>query len=219
MRLAKSGIEWLKKRFPNLNYDVETERVEGELDFCAALDKDSGKLEIGCDSKIRASDAYLCDVFEIEIRLDSDSIEHNGWPKVYETGGKYTRIAEKNDVDSIDLHFFEDGACCLGIRYTREKNLTLELFLYQLVIPFFYRLSYTDQYGIKAAQADLWGEYSHGNQGHREHAEKMLGFAQRGLGRNAPCPCGREAKFKKCCLDEVKEVMRREGSSMQGQLR
>lgn len=210
MRHAKSDIEWLKQRFPNLNYDVETERVEGELDFCAAFDKESGKLDIGCESKIRASGTFLCDVFEIEIRLDSDSIEDNGWPKVYEIGGKYTRIAEKHDVDPIDLHFFEDGACCLGIRYAREKNLTLERFLYQLVIPFFYRLSYANQFGIKAAQADLWGEYPHGNQGRREHEEKMLGYAQRGLGRNDPCPCGRGAKFKTCCLDEVKEVLRRE---------
>ena len=71
----------------------------------------------------------------------------------------------------IDLHFYEDGACCLGIRYAREKNLTIEQFLYQRVIPFFYRLSYTDQYGIKAARTDLWGEYSHEDQGLAEHVE------------------------------------------------
>ena len=24
-----------------------------------------------------------------------------------------------------------------------------------------------------------------------------------GLGRNSPCPCGSEKKFKKCCLDKL----------------
>ena len=212
MRLAKSDIKWLKSSFPNLSYDAEAQRIVGELDFCAAFNRHSGKLEYGCDPGVRALGTHLCDVFEIKIRLDSDSIKDNGWPTVYETGGKSNEIAAKNNVESIDLHFFEDGACCLGIRYARARNLTLERFLYQLVIPFFYRLSYTDQYGIKAAQADLWGELSHGDRGHREHVEEILHFAQRGLGRNDPCPCGSGVKFKTCCLDEVNEVLRRQES-------
>ncbi|MDE0141701.1 MAG: SEC-C metal-binding domain-containing protein [Caldilineaceae bacterium] len=209
MRLAKSDIEWLKFSFPNLRYDAEAQRIMGELDFCAAFNRDSGKMEYGCDPAIRALGTHLCDVFEIEIHLDSDSIEDNGWPIVHETGGKFSEIAAENNVEPIDLHFFENGACCLGIGYARERNLTLERFLYHLVIPFFYRLSYTDQYGIKAAQTDLWGELSHGDRGHREHVEEMLRYAKRGLGRNDPCPCGSGVKFKKCCQDEVNEVMRR----------
>lgn len=141
--------------------------------------------------------------------MDSDLIEDNGWPIVYETDGKSAGIAAKHNVKLIDLHFFEDGACCLGIRFLRDKNLTLERFLYHLLIPFFYRLSYVDNYGIKAAQTDLWGEYSHGKQGLAEHAEEMLKFALRGVGNDNPCPCGSGAKFKRCCQDEVNEVMRR----------
>lgn len=212
VRLAESDINRLKTSFPNLLYDPEMQRVVGELDFCAAFNKESGQLEFGSDLDVASSGTYLCDVFEIELRLDFESIQDNGWPTVYETGGKYVRIAQENNAEPIDLHFFEDGSCCLGIRYAREKNLTLERFLHKLVIPFLYRLSYTDQYGIKAAQTDLWGELSHGGRGHREHVEEMLHFAQRSLGRNDPCPCGSGVKFKKCCLDEVNEVLRRQES-------
>ncbi len=209
MRLAKSDIEWLKKRFPNLNYDVETERVEGELDFCAAFNKRSGKLQFGADPTSRTLYTYLCDVFEIVIQLGPRSIEENGWPKVYEVGGRHTRIAKMNNVQPIDLHFYEDGACCLGIRYACEKDLTVERFLNQRVIPFFYRLSYTETFGLEAARTDLWGEHSHGDQGLIEHIKEMLEFAQSGLNKDCLCPCGSGVKFKKCCQDEVNEVVRR----------
>lgn len=216
MKISDNDIYWLKAGYPNLQYDVEAQKIAGELDFCAAFNKRSGKLQIGSDPTVRTLFAYLCDVFEIEIHLGPGSIHENGWPTVYEVGGRNSSIAVKNNVEPIDLHFYEDGACCLGIRYASEKNLTIKRFLYHLAIPFFYRLSYTEQYGIKAAQTDLWGEYSHGNLGHREHAKKMLGIAQRSPGRNDPCPCGRGIKFKRCCLDEVNEVMRRRSLPAKG---
>ena len=209
MKILENDIKWLKSSFPNLRYDVEAQKIEGELDFCAAFNKRSGKMQFGSDPTARTLYTYLCDVFEIEILLGPGSIQENGWPKVYEVGGDHTRIAGKNNMKPIDLHFYEDGVCCLGIRYAREKNLTIEQFLYQRVIPFFYRLSYTDQYGIKAARTDLWGEYSHEDQGPAEHVEEMFRFAQSGLGKDSPCPCESGVKFKRCCWDEVNEVMKR----------
>ena len=209
MKVLENDIKWLRTYFPGLHYNAETQRIVGELDFWAFYDEETRLVKYEADSGIRELKTSLCDVFEIEIHLDSESLGKNGWPKVYEIGGRYARIAEENNLDPIDLHFFDDGSCCLGIRYAREKNLTLERLLYHLVIPFFYRLSYAEQYGIKAAQTELWGEYSHGDRGHKEHTDEMLRFPQRGLGRNAPCPCGSGAKFKRCCQDEVNEVMRR----------
>lgn len=209
MKILESDITWLKATFPNLRYNAEAQRIAGELDFCAAFNKRSGRMQFGSDPTARTLYTYICDVFEIEIHLDPGSIQENGWPKVYEVGGRHIRIAEKNKVEPIDLHFYADGACCLGIRYAREKNLTIERFLYQWVIPFLYRLSYTDSYGLEAARTDLWGEYSHGDQGLVEHIEEMLRFARSGLGQDSPCPCGSGVKFKKCCLDEANEVTKR----------
>ena len=214
MKPTDSDIEWLKFFFPSLCYKPEERKIVGELSFCACYDKTTGKVKIErseSDDVIRTSDSFLCDVFEIEILLDAKSVGPNGWPKVCEVGGRYKSIAEKYGVGVIDLHFFSDsGTCCLGIRCSQERNLTLERFLYNRVIPFFYRLSYTDRFGIEAARRDLWGEYSHGDEGFREHKDEMLGFARRNHGRNKPCPCGSSIKYKKCCLDEVQAVEREE---------
>ena len=209
MKILENDITWLRAAFPNLRYNADAQRIAGELDFCAAYNKRSGRLQFGSDPTARTLYTYLSDAFEIEIHLDPGSIQENGWPKVYEVGGRHIRITEKNNVGPIDLHFFEDGACCLGIRFTREQDLTLERFLHQWVIPFFYRLSYTENYGLEAARTDLWGEYSHGNPGLVEHIEEMLRFGLSGLSQDSPCPCGSGVIFERCCLDEANEVMRR----------
>ena len=213
MKLIDNDIEFLKNCFPSLTYEPKAQKIIGELSFCACYDKTIRKVRIETsepDDVIRKSDSFLCDVFEIEISLDSESIESNGWPEVHEIGGRHKSIAKKYGVEIIDLHFFPDSACCLGIRYSRERNLTIERFLLNLVVPFFYRLSYTDQFGIEAARNNLWDEYSHGDKGRKEHARELFSLARRNRGRNKPCPCGSNIKYKKCCLDEVEAVKKRQ---------
>ena len=160
------------------------------------------------DDKIRSAESFIYDVFEIEIDLNSDSINDNGWPKVYETGGRHKKIAEEHNIDIEDLHIFthDDGQCCLGIRYSYDRQVNLMRFVSERVVPFFYRLSYVDIYGIDSARRDLWKEYSHGNKGKQEHETDMLNIARVKPGRNELCPCGSGKKYKKCCLDEVETV-------------
>lgn len=148
------------------------------------------------------------DAHYVEILLDDGSISANGWPKVRETGGRYATIARVFGVDKIDLHIDCDGGCCLGIRHSRENNFRIEKFLCELVIPFFYRLSYIQRFGIQAARRNLWGEYSHGDRGLIEHHKEILGLATGSHGRNRICPCGSGKKYKYCCLAEVEEVRR-----------
>ena len=108
----------------------------------------------------------------------------------------------------IDLHILDDGSCCLGLKFARERNLTLKRFATECVVPFFYRLSYTDRYGLAAARHDLWGEYSHGYVGAREYQEEILQVVANKPERNRPCPCGSGSKYKRCHLDEVEELNR-----------
>lgn len=209
MRITNHDIEWLEFVHPSLQYRRQAQRITGELDFYARYDSPSGKLQIKDferDDFIRESNDAISDVFEIEIRLDPESIGSNGWPKVYEVGGRVRSIADKWNIAPVDLHLYEDGACCLGIRYAQERNLTLERFLHELVLPFFYRLSYVDRFGLYAARRKLWGEYSHGDAGIREHESKMLDIARRSTGGDRACPCGSGSKYKRCCLDEVQAV-------------
>ena len=131
-------------------------------------------------------------------------------PGSWKWAAEWNPYAKKCGVPPIDLHFDPDGWCCLGISHSRERDLTIGRFLHQLVVPFFYRLSYAERFGLAAARHDLWGEYAHGEEGFRQHHDRMLTFARRNPGRNTSCPCGSGKKYKKCCLDEVQAVVQRD---------
>ncbi len=200
MKINKRDREWLTSRFPFLRYESSSSKIVGELDFDAAYDNKSGKIIIG--EKAREVDLFLNDIFEIEIYLNK--FDRNGWPKVYELGGRYLQIAERNNVKVVDLHFYsDDGNCCLGIKYGNNRGLPIKRFLYDLVIPFFYRLSYTEKFGIVAARNNLWGEYSHGRAGPMEYEAELLNFVRQNPGRYKPCPCGSGENYKNCHFKEV----------------
>ena len=207
MNLRGTDLEWLASNFPELSYVPRDRSIVGELRFCAAFDRDSGQLKLGDTEEHRAIGAFLCDSFRV--KMDLGSIDDNEWPKVYEVGGRRFDIAERNQCGLIDLHFYDAGACCLTLSFSAGRNPSLQRFILGLVIPFFYRLSYTDRYGLTDARNNLWGEYSHGDPGLREYLDEMLRIAGDNPSRNQPCPCGGGSKYKRCHLDEVEEVKRR----------
>ena len=206
MNLRDTDLEWLGSNFPELTYVQGEGRIGGSLRFCAAFHRDSGQLRLGDTDEQRAIGTFLCDAFKV--RFDLNRVGVNGWPKVYEAGGRRWDIAEQNQCDMIDLHFYEDGACCLTLSFTTGRYLALERFIPELVVPFFYRLAYIDRYGLSAAREDLWGEYSHGDAGVREYQGEILQLADTNPGRNRHCPCGSGLKYKRCHLDEVEAVRR-----------
>ena len=206
MNLRDTDLKWLALNFPELTYVPGEQKIVGKLRFCAAFDRDSGQMKLGEVDEHRVIGTFLCDAFKV--MFDLRCVGDNGWPKVYEVGGRYVDIGEQNQCGMIDLHLFEDGACCLGLNFATGRNLTLERFMPELVIPFFYRLSYTDRYGLSAAREDLWGEYSHGDAGVREYQDEIVQLAGNHPGRNQPCPCGSGLKYKRCHLDEVESARR-----------
>ena len=205
MKITESDIEWLKLHFPNLQYDSEFQKIVGELDFCARYDLESDRLIVhdnAADSRLS-----ICDVFEIEVWLST--LDMNGWPTVYEVGGRHLAIAKKWNVKIIDLHFYPaDAMCCLGLKLGNNRHLSIKVFLESLVVPFFYRLSYIEKHGLTASQNDLWGEYSHGNKGLREYRAEISHYAKQHPSRNDLCPCGSGMKYKKCHLSQVEYLKR-----------
>ena len=205
MKITDKEIEWLRFHFPDLQYEVDSQKIVGELDFCAAYDSESGEVMVG--NSARQKDRFIWDIFEIKI--DLQTFDANGWPKVYEVGERYRQIAKKWNIEIIDLHVSSDnGMCCLGIKYGDKRNYSIGSFLTELVIPFFYRLSYTEEFGLAASRKDLWGEYSHGEKGQLEYITEISNFANQNPGRNDPCPCGSGKKFKKCHIDDVEFLKR-----------
>ena len=204
MKPTTADLEWLSRCFPGLLYDANANEIAGEIAFCAAYDGGTDQVRIGNDEAHQRLASFLCDSYSL--RIDLNSIDRNGWPRAYEVGGRHHAISTKHNVDVIDLHFYPDGSCCLGIRFSPERFLTVERFTDELVIPFLYRLSYVDRNGLIAAKRDLWGEYPHGNDGVRQFISEMLDMASRGPGRNELCPCGSGRKFKRCHLDDVEAL-------------
>ena len=219
MKLTDDDVWWLKTHFPQMIYEPEKHQIRGDLSFGARYDGPTSKVMITLadadpEYDINGSDQFLYDAFEIEVSLDTESRCPGGWPRVRETGGRHTAIAKKLGIEEIDLHFYATGVCCLGIRTSFQRHLTIKRFLYELVIPFFYRVSYSERYGIGAARNNLWGEYSHGQQGRVEHEAEMLSIAKQSLGRNNPCACNSGLKYKHCHLDEVQENVRIRAQSL-----
>ena len=205
MKISESEIIWLKSEFPNLQYDVKSQKIAGELDFCATYDTESGKVIIGISPE--ETEYLIQDVFEVEICLDN--LDGNGWPKVYEVDGRRYIIAKKCNVPMVDLHFYtDDDACCLGFGSRDNRSFHIKEFIHELVIPFFYRLSYAEKFGIDACRSDLWGEYSHDIEGLREHEAEILYFSKLSVGRNELCPCRSGKKYKICHFNEVESIKR-----------
>ena len=205
MKITDKEIEWLGLHFSDLQYEADSQKIAGKLDFCAAYDNESGEVIIG--GSARQEEHFIQAVFEIKI--DLKTFDANGWPKVYEVGERYRQIAKKWNLEIIDLHVSsDDGLCCLGIKRGNNRNFNIKNFLPELVIPFFYRLSYTEKFGLFASQNDLWGEYSHGEEGLREYRAEIFNLAEQNPGRNDLCPCGSGKKYKKCHLDAAEYLER-----------
>ncbi|MXY50133.1 MAG: hypothetical protein F4Y38_12665 [Gemmatimonadetes bacterium] len=204
--LNDNQIQRLLDQFPRLRYEPEPKRIVGGIDFCAYYDTKSGKLEIGDLEDARTHPLFICDSYEIKICLNS--VDLNGWPAVYESGGRHYEIATRYRIPEVDLHFYPNsGACCLGIRRSRPSTrFDVIQFVADLVIPFLYRLSYVDKFGLEAARRDLWGEYSHSD-GIQEYITEMLVYAGKNPGRNTSCPCGSGKKYKNCHMNEVEHTL------------
>ena len=213
MKPTADDLMWLSAAYPGLIYEQSINLVHGQLRFAASYDKSIDRLLIegsDLDGEIRTTLNLIIDTFDIIIKLDSQPSETSPWPKVIETGGRSESIARKLLIDLIDLHMFsDDGSCCLAISYRSADDLTLREFILELVVPFFYRLSYVERHGIARAGRELWGEYSHGRKGIEEFNDEM-----RSLGRQKPrgkdqCPCGSGFQFENCCESEFTAWKRR----------
>ena len=212
MRMNRKDTDWLRKAFPSLLYDQDNQIIAGELDFYAYWDQQRGELifEKPVNNESLGG-PIICDVFDIIILIEPNQ---DGWPIVYETGKRSKKISIEQGLAMADLHFNTDNSCCLGINLDPlSSRITIQDFLHELVIPFFYRLAYVDRFGLQAARGDLWGEYSHGQNGLHEYVYEMLKIKNLNVGRNEPCPCGKGKKYKRCHLYEVEATISRVKSS------
>lgn len=200
---TKEEIEAVKNKFPSL--DLARPGVwEGNIDFYSEYEGHS--IRDGYKIAITASSEY-----PIEL------------PSVIEIGGRTQAIATKYKIKEIrDLHLNPlSKAACLCVKQEEKIKFPpgsdLVVFIENLVIPYFYSLSYFNEKGRWP-----WGEYSHGGLGLLEfYAEDPTGQTKESIEETAKafradnnwkeyhkqlrkpsgdkiCPCGFRKPFRKC---------------------
>lgn len=166
---------------------------------------------LGFDSRydsIRIRDSY-------KIRIEFLGASH--LPFVYETGGRVDEIASKRKIsDKRDLHVNStNGSICLcprpEVKRRFPQTINAEVFIRELVIPYFFALSYFEKHGKWP-----WGFYGHGDIGIYEYYFDKISSndlnlledcvaslqspksIQAQMNGNEGCLCGSKVKFKKC---------------------
>ena len=217
MIVEESDLRWLRDAFPGLSYDASARTISGDLDFCAGYDSTSERLRIEGAAQDPAAqpEKRICDAFSVRIELDTIADSAIDWPAVYESGGRCAEIAKALGTPELDLHVNSDGSCCLGIQ-TDPGPHSLERFIDELVVPFFYRVAYAERFGIARVRQDLWGEYRHGADGLHDRLQDL---SPSRVGRNSPCPCGSGRKHKTCCLRTNEARLRSLRNRLNGNVR
>ena len=209
--ISDEDIQRITLEQPGLSHDSKGHRIVGTLEFSAEFDKESGWLTPLPEPTEQGNGKAIHDSFEIEIRLEFQPSTFNPWPPVIETGGRIQQIMEQRQiVDIADMHCYpgmSENRCCLGIQAATGSRIEIARFIRELVVPFFYRVSYVDRFGLPAAKDDLWKEYPHSPiEAHRQYLAELQ--SMRKTSRNQPCPCGSGAKYKRCHLAEVEQGTR-----------
>lgn len=133
------------------------------------------------------------------------------FPLVYETGGRIPK--------NIDWHIYQEGGnCCIKARPEERlicrKGITLDTFITEQVIPYFYNQTFRRQNGY------FYKERKHGEVGNLEfYFEKLrtndIDFVElclkqttdfKGYKSTKKCFCGSNRKYKKCHRSRVRQL-------------
>ncbi|MGL4946805.1 MAG: SEC-C metal-binding domain-containing protein [Cetobacterium sp.] len=143
---------------------------------------------------------YKIEDIEFEVKIII-SKKRNELPKVFELSKKIPKM----------YHKYSNEELCLGYPlymwriYTQNKSL--DFFIDNFIIPYFFRFCCLDVYGHAPV-----GEYSHSN-GILEYFKDILGIDKKHivssilesylLDKNVSCPCESGLSFKNCHFDKI----------------
>ena len=202
LNCSEEEIAEIETIFPKLEFDISSGLIYGEIDFEGFYERNAKSLmnlEIGANGGLehkRLLENFIEDSYHIEINLSKiNPLDH--LPFVKETGGRVEKISQNIQCSEPDLHVFSGNTLCLGLNNSLDPKISIIEFIQELIIPFLYRLSYAEKFGLEATRDNLWGEYSHGPAGISEYNSEV----SRKNGRNKPCPCGSKLKYKHCHID------------------
>lgn len=182
MTFTDNDLHEVNQYFPKLK--LINGAIQGEIAFLAMyVQNKRGQWVIEPCNDV---DEEKCIKGNYQIKVITDQ---KGKPKVFETSGKITMLANQLKIPIQDLHINNDDSCCLD--YAIHQNLTVKEFVLNKVYPFFVWQAYYENF----KKVPPWGEYSHGIDARKEFINDV-----KNIGRNDICFCGSGKKHKKCCL-------------------
>ncbi len=139
-------------------------------------------------------------------------------PLAFETASRFRHDA--------DHHFFTNDGCCLWLdvetKWRPDNPDSLRVFLDEL------RVFYLRQLMMEADPTLAYPGRSraHGVEGYLEHLDERLRMSRRdmprmlrafvgGVSRNAPCPCGRRVRYRKCHRESIRRFRERANPHIQ----
>lgn len=150
IRITLCDKRWLRDNQPGI-VAVSESAVEG--DFHIRAIKGAGKFEFAECPACQEGDGFVDDMFRIRACFAGDI------PCVYETGGRFERIARENQAKTgksicecrFDLHIYGDGRLCLAhpaiIPVILRDYPGIRGAFKRLLAPYFYFHAYRDKYG------------------------------------------------------------------------
>lgn len=203
-----------------LRYLEKSQVLEGDLAFECCYEPASGfQHSIPENSYLRNSPHFISDSWKSAIYLAPEYADQNeGYPLTCISDTKrLDSIVENQEVaNKADLHINTKSppyVCCLLLGEPRIAKLPLPEFIVEAVLPFLYRLSYVERFGLQEARDNLWGEYKHGKEGLLERKEEYTAMGFDALTKNSKCSCGSGQKFKRCHRSVHKSILSRASDS------
>lgn len=155
---------FLITHYPELVF-VSKNRIEGKIRISALYDRSTEKIVIDPPTQKINNPFYIEDIYTIKIDLPSDP--QSQAPVVFETGGRIVAAGKaRNITNPLDMHLYSNngGACLcpqpLLFEYIISGKISnLQIFLDELVTPYFYQQSFFERFGDWPVK-----NYSHGYQ-------------------------------------------------------
>lgn len=151
---------WVKANYPQLVFEGGRPplRLVGSIDFGYAPSRPSSLVR----KMFGDADCRITDSYDIKISFDRLPPTYSMLPVIQEVGGRIELVATRYGITSLsDAHISTDGTLCLcapaEAHLYFSAGFTLEEYVNNIVVPFFYGQSFFERYGTWP-----WGTYSHG---------------------------------------------------------
>ena len=152
---SSDDAQWLQANYPALQIEDDG-TIRGRLIFRMLYDK--GLRHVNPNpGRVGGSDGiYIADHYGVRIEWGKEGI-----PRAYEADGRLKLIVARKNIEPIDVHLFPDDSLCLAnplvIRRAVDSGMTLQAYIEDFLIPYFYAQHFFEENDVWP-----WGDLLHG---------------------------------------------------------